>query len=149
MRCVDVRVKGVVQVAVLTGRVGKVCVEGARYFSNERLLSRVRLAADDPLKTGPILRDLDVLNQNPYRTVYVFYEKGQQPGETDVNFVVKDRMPFRLFGGYENTGNIIAGDSRFLANISWGNLFSYIFFYSIPFHFILLNFFVCILLAES
>lgn len=114
---------GVVQVAVLTGRVGKVCVEGARYFSNEKLLSRVRLASNDPVKTGPILRDLDVLNQNPYRTVYVFYEKGGSPGETDVNFVVKDRMPFRLFGGYENTGNIIAGDSRFLANISFGNLF--------------------------
>ena len=52
-----------------------------------------------------------------------FYETGKKIGQTDVILRLNDKTPFRLYGGYENTGNINAGKSRFLAGLNWGNIF--------------------------
>ena len=42
---------------------------------------------------------------------------------TDIILMVKDRVPLRIYTGYENTGNNVGGSSRILAGLNIGNLF--------------------------
>ena len=54
-----------------------------------------------------ISRILDWINENPFRSTQLIYEPGPQVGTTDVTLVTKDRFPLRIYGGHQNTGNIM------------------------------------------
>jgi hemolysin activation/secretion protein len=44
--------------------------------------------------------------------------------KTDVTFHVEEITPYRVYAGYENTGNAVAGESRFFGGVNLGNLFN-------------------------
>lgn len=115
--------EGILQVIIQIGRLGKVHAEGAYYFSNEKLASKIRTQKGEYIQKDRLLSDLNWMNENPFRTSSIVLEKGKEFGETDVTLSTEDRRPLRIFGGYENTGNQIAGSSRFLTGVNLGNLF--------------------------
>jgi len=114
---------GVLQIIVVEGRVGKVRVEGNRWFSGERLAQQVRLRPDEPIDAGRVQEDLDWLNANPFREVSAAYVAGKDYGATDVVLTVNDRLPVRVYAGYENSGNEVTGRDRWLTGFDWGNAF--------------------------
>ncbi|MGD2169556.1 MAG: ShlB/FhaC/HecB family hemolysin secretion/activation protein [Chlamydiota bacterium] len=114
---------GVLKIIINIGRLGKIKASGAKYFSNEKLASELRVKEGEYLQKDVILSDLNWMNQNPFRASDVVLEQGENFGETDLTLSTIDRWPVRFFGGYENTGNQIAGSSRFLTGINLGNLF--------------------------
>ncbi|NGX52158.1 MAG: hypothetical protein KR126chlam5_00453 [Candidatus Anoxychlamydiales bacterium] len=114
---------GDVYVVIQVAKLGKVEVEGARYFSKERIKKQVRLKPNEKISTNKVIQDLEWLNDNPFRNVSAIYQAGDNLNETDVIFNVEDRFPMRVYAGYENSSYTIAGSSRFIAGFNLGNLF--------------------------
>jgi len=114
---------GTVSVLILVGKLGSVHAEGARYFSNEKIASKLRIKPGEIIQSAPINQDLVWINQNLFRSTSLIYEPGNALGETNITLVTKDRVPIRVYGGFENTGNPLTKTPRFLGGINLGNVF--------------------------
>jgi hemolysin activation/secretion protein len=113
---------GVVQIVIIEGRLGKVCVEGSRYFDPAMLHRQVRLWPGGLLHESVLQEELRWLNRNPFRSVDLTLRPGEEFGETDVVFNVDDRRPWRAYVGYEDTGTRSVGLERTIYGINMGNV---------------------------
>lgn len=113
---------GVVQVVVLEGKLGQLRVTGNEHFADELLLSKVRVQPGETFSAAQLRGDVDWLNLNPFRRVDVVFIPGAEPGQTDVELRVDDRVPFRIYAGYENTGTPFTDEDRLVAGFNWGNV---------------------------
>jgi hemolysin activation/secretion protein len=114
---------GVLQVVVLEARVGRVTVSGNRWFSNSEITDGVYVQPGDPIRADALQRNLDFLNENPFRTTELVYRPGEKLGETDLVLQTHDRFPVRFYAGYEDTGDAETGFDRYLAGFNYGDLF--------------------------
>jgi hemolysin activation/secretion protein len=114
---------GVLQVWFLEGKVGNVSVknEGVKWFHDQFIKSQVRLRPAESLDSTALSKDLDWLNNNPFRQVDVVFKPGEKLGTTDVELDVNDRIPFRPYVGYEDSGTRFTGPDRLIAGFNWGN----------------------------
>lgn len=112
---------GTVQILVLEGRVGRVRVEGNRWFSSAVIAGAVRQRAGEAVSGQTVREDLAWLNQNPFRQVDLLFVRGENPGETDLLLRTQDRRPWRFYTGYEDSGNALTGFDRVQAGFNWGN----------------------------
>lgn len=115
---------GVLQMLVIEGRIGEIRVEGNRWFSAERLRGTIRQNPGDVIAGQRMLADVGWLNQNPFRQVDLVFARGANTGETDVILRTNDRRPWRVFTGYEDSGNALTDDSRVIAGVNLGNVFN-------------------------
>jgi hemolysin activation/secretion protein len=113
---------GVVQVVVSSARLGRVLVQGNRWFSDDLLTRPVRAKPGQEITGETLMEDVDWLNQNPFRQVELVYSRGLNPGETDATLRVSDARPERFYAGYEDTGSQATGLGRALAGFNLGNL---------------------------
>jgi len=95
---------GVVQILVVRGKLGKVKVQGNRYFKTENIEKTVRIREGDDIDVGTLTDDVNWLNSNPFRQATPSLAASDTPGKTDVVLEVKDRFPFRPFVSYDNFG---------------------------------------------
>jgi len=116
---------GVVQIVLIEGRVGKISVqnEGRKWFSDESILRSIRLQPGDAVSEKRLLADLDWINRNPFREATPSFRQGEQAGLSDMQLEVRDRIPLRVFGGYEDSGTEATGRDRLLAGFNWGDAF--------------------------
>lgn len=114
---------GVVQVVVTQYRIGKITVEGERYFSPGVVRFPSELRSGQTLDTTSIQADLNRLNQNPFLTVSAVFKPGDQTGVTDLQLVAKDRFPLRVYAGYDNQGYPLLGIQEWFVGANWGNAF--------------------------
>jgi hemolysin activation/secretion protein len=116
---------GVVQIVLVEGRVGKVTVrnDGRQWFTDESILRSIRLEPGDAISEKRLLADIDWINRNPFREVTPSFKQGEQAGLSDMQLDVRDRIPFRVFGGYEDSGTESTGRDRLLAGFNWGDAF--------------------------
>ena len=116
---------GVIQVVLVEGRIGKVSVqnEGRKWFTDESISKSVRLQPGDAISEKRLLADIDWINRNPFREVTPSFRQGEQAGLSDMQLDVRDRIPIRVFGGYEDSGTEATGRDRLLAGINWGDAF--------------------------
>jgi hemolysin activation/secretion protein len=114
---------GVIQVVVTEYRLGKIEVVGAKYF-NANVIRRM-----SPLRSGQILtgtqitENANLLNSNPFLTPDVNFKEGAVPGTTDMEVKVTDRLPVRVYAGYDNQGVRSLGLDEWNVGINWGNAF--------------------------
>ena len=116
--------EGIIQMAVLEGKVGKITVlnEGERHFKDDVFTNAVRLQRGGFILESQLLDDINWLNRNSYfREVDVAFSQGEL-GEVDLQLRVKDRPPVRPYVGYENSGNEILGEHRVLAGVNLGDV---------------------------
>ncbi len=114
---------GVLQLVFVEGRVGKVQVEGNRWFSTSSLRDSVRLRPGDEIGAERLVADVDWINRNPFEQANVVFAPGQEMGRTDVVLQARDRFPLRPYVAYENSGNAITGEDRYEAGFNWGDAF--------------------------
>ncbi len=113
---------GVVQVVVIEGKINEIKAEGNRWTSSKFLVSQIHLRPGEAIDSESLEEDINWLNSNPFRQVDVVFTPGKWSGQTDVVLKTKDRFPARFYMGYEDSGNDLTGDERFLAgfNLSYG-----------------------------
>lgn len=115
---------GAIQFLVMEARVGKVIVEGARWFNPDRLKDAVSLREGDKVDGDQLQEDVRWLNNNPFRQANLAFQPGEEPGTTDVILEVNDRMPLRFFFSYDNYGIDLTGKNRLSTGFNFGNLFN-------------------------
>lgn len=111
---------GVLQLVIIEGRLGNVLVEGNEYTSENYLRSQISVHQGEILSEGALMQDLAWINKNPFRRVDMIYAPGETYGSTDLVLRTEDVRPFSVYAGYENSGNALIGEDRFLAGFNWG-----------------------------
>ena len=114
---------GVVQILVLVGKRGELSTEKNVYFKAKRLEGYIRLERGKLIDGKTLTEDLVWINQNPFRQVDLVYMAGEEFQETDIILSVSDRVPFRVYGGYENSGTSLTGYDRYITGFNWGDAF--------------------------
>ena len=116
---------GVVQFVVIEGRVGKISVKNddKKWFTDESISKSIQLQPGDRISEKKLLADIDWLNRNPFREVSPGFRQGDQAGLSDLQLDVRDRIPVRVFAGYEDSGTEATGRDRLLAGFNWGDAF--------------------------
>ena len=112
---------GTVQIVVTEACVGRVLVEGPQYFNPCVLARQPYTCSGGRIRESVVTEDLNWLNRNPFRSTDVEFRPGQEDGQTDVVFKVKDRRPVRGYMGYEDTGTRETDLERVFVGANWGN----------------------------
>lgn len=114
---------GVVHFVIAEGVLGDVYVNEPRWFSESNIRSTFRVEEGQPLYWNRLRSDLDWINQNPFHQTTLLFEPSSRGDRIDMRLVTEDRFPLRVYGGYENNRNLIAGNSRYFSGAQWGNVF--------------------------
>ncbi len=115
--------KGVLQVIVIEGKLGKVTAEGNKHFKSSRLEDYIRLQEGEAIDSNILVADLAWINRNPFRQVDVIYGPGEIAGTTDIRLLTVDRRPWRVYGGVDNTGYDETDTTRLFVGANWANVF--------------------------
>lgn len=124
---------GVLQIIVIEGKLGKISVEGNKYFKEETLRNYIRIEEGKAINSNILLTDVDWINRNPFRQVDVIYGPGEVAGTTDVRLLTMDRRPWRVYTGVDNTGYDETDNTRLFAGANWGNAFGLDHIFSVQF----------------
>lgn len=114
---------GVVRLLVTEYRVGDISVTGNRHFSTELIRGMADLEPGDTLTLPTVREALHDYNQNPFLTVNAVTSPGSETGLTDVRLEAQDRLPLRVYGGYDNQGARTLGRNEWFVGFNWGNVF--------------------------
>lgn len=114
---------GIVQVVVTEGRVGNIIVRGSNYFDPQMLADQLWLQPGGWINESDLQEEMKWLIRNPFRRVDLELTPGTYPGETDVVFNVQDKLPMRVYAGYEDTGQRTNGLERTFYGVNWYNAF--------------------------
>jgi hemolysin activation/secretion protein len=116
---------GIVRLKVTEGRLDRVRVTGARYFSQRRILARLPGAERDRVPHLPSFQsELNALNrQIADRRITPVLKSGRAPGTVDLELKVEDSPP--VHGSLEVNDRYTADTSRLRvsAGLTYGNLF--------------------------
>jgi hemolysin activation/secretion protein len=115
---------GIVQMVILEGRLGKLKVEGAQWFSSQSIENQIQLKSGEIVSSRKLANDINWINSNPFREVTALLSRGEERGETDVTLRVRDRFPLRVYTGYEDSGTDLTEDQRIFLGFNYGDLFS-------------------------
>ena len=112
---------GVVQLLVVEGALGRMRVEGANWFSEEQYLSAIRLRPGDPIRLSMLNEDIAWINRNPFRQANVFFDPGEAAGGTNLVVRTQERLPLRVYTGYNNNGSETTDRNQLFTGFNWGN----------------------------
>lgn len=114
---------GVLEILVIEGKLGDIHVEGNTYFKSNTIRGYVRLNEGNPIDSDILLTDLTWINRNPFRHVDAIFKPGEANGTTDITLLVKDRRPWRVYTGVDNTGYDKTDFIRLFTGANWGKVF--------------------------
>lgn len=103
---------GTLRVLVLEGRAGEIEVDGTSDRAARAIKRQFRVEKGDRIRLTVLREELKWANKNPFRTVAITFEPGQNVGETDLRLTATDRFPLQVFSGFRNTGTPTTGDER-------------------------------------
>jgi hemolysin activation/secretion protein len=110
--------EGVVEIAVLEGRVGEIVVKGNGYYSTEFIRRHfTRVIEDMAIKHSSLETSLLLLNENPDLKATAILQAGKDPGTTDIIVNVEDKLPLHLGIDYNNFGSEFVSRHRFGAEV--------------------------------
>jgi len=115
---------GVLQLVVFESRLGCVRSLCNQYFSSNRLEGYIRTDSGDRIRGDALVKDLNWINRNPFRTTNLVFTPSTVEGYTDIELVTEDRSPWRIYTGVDNTGIAQSGHNRWFAGFNWGNVFN-------------------------
>lgn len=114
---------GILRILVIEGKLGRVKVEGNKWFSAKLIGGMVKFNEGDAISYEKANRELDWVNRNPFREVSLVYSKGDEYGKTDVILRVRDRFPVRFYTTLDDSGYDQTGLERISTGFNWGNAF--------------------------
>lgn len=110
---------GVVRLRVTEGRLDRIHVSGARYYSNREIRQSVpALRKGEVVRLPELQEQLEAVNRQARdRTVVPVLRAGREPGQVDVDLKVTDKLP--MHGSVEVNDKYTADTSHTRANATW------------------------------
>ena len=117
--------QGVVTLRVIEARIGKVSIEGNRFFDESNIRSSLpALREDVSPNAANISANAQLANENPAKQVDVVLRPNEKEGVVDATVDVIDVRPLKAFLTFDNTGNAQTGDFRLGLGVQHANLFN-------------------------
>ena len=114
---------GMVELAVLEGRIGDVTVSGNRYYSSSFIKGHFAQAMEENVARNESLeRGLLLLNDYPGLKTSATLESGKSAGATDVHVTAEDKRPLHFMLDMNNYGFNTISRYRFGAGVEVGNV---------------------------
>ena len=114
---------GVVELAVLEGRIGDVTVSGNKYYSSSFIKGHFAQAMEENVARNESLeRGLLLLNEYPGLKTSATLESGKSAGATDVHVMAQDKRPLHFMLDMNNYGFNNISRYRFGAGVEVGNV---------------------------
>lgn len=115
--------EGVVEIAVVEGKIGRVLVEGNSHFTSNFILDHMgEIQEPAALKIQELERSLLLLNEYQALRVRAMLRPGDAPGSTDLYLSAEDQMPLTLAFDFDNFGSETVGENRAGATVGFHNL---------------------------
>jgi hemolysin activation/secretion protein len=116
-------VGGVVRLEVVEGKVERVRVTGAKYYSLGEIRARVPSLAPGTVPYFPdVQRELASLSRTEDRQVQPVLRPGKGPGTVEVEIAVKDELPLHGSLDFNNNASPNTTDLRVAAQLRYDNL---------------------------
>ncbi len=116
-------VEGVITYQIIEGNVTSMEVTGNRWFRTGYLQRRLALATGPPLNVNELQERIQLLLQDPrIRRINAELKPGLKPGESVLNVVVEDKIPFRVSVGYDDYQSPAVGANEGFATLEDANL---------------------------
>lgn len=117
--------QGVVTLQVIEARIGKITIEGNRFFDDKNIRASLpALREDVSPRAGDISANAQLANESPSKQVDVVLRPGEKQGVVDAAIDVIDVRPLKAFMTLDNTGNPQTGDYRVGVGVQHTNLFN-------------------------
>ncbi len=114
---------GVVILQILEGHIGSIEYKGQKWFRERVIANALGIQPGDPLIETEFLNDVTWANRNPFRNTQMVLVPSLKQGETNLQFITKDRFPLRVYVGADNTGFKSNDVYRLFAGFNWGDAF--------------------------
>ena len=138
---------GALTMRVIEAKMGRVRIQDAPFFDNDRLYNYWKINPDEILRYDQMSKDLQLMNKNSDRNVSAALHAGKKPGTTDVYLKVNTQFPFHVYATYDREGapstgrdrrgigirhnNFLFVDDIFLAGYTYGQFFSGYYLYHV------------------
>jgi hemolysin activation/secretion protein len=114
---------GVVHLRVVEAEVGRVRVNGSRYFLPSQIVKHApSLAPQTVPNFQAVQRDMLALNQWPDRRVTPVLKPGAEPGTVDIDLNVEDKLPLHGSVELNNRYSLGTTELRLNGSLSYNNL---------------------------
>jgi hemolysin activation/secretion protein len=114
---------GVVELAVLEGRIGDITVSGNKYYSSSFIKGHFAQAMEENVaRNNSLERGLLLLNEYPGLKTSATLEPGKSSGATDVHVTAQDKRPLHFMLDTNNYGFNNISRYRFGAGVEVGNM---------------------------
>jgi hemolysin activation/secretion protein len=116
---------GIVRLQVTEGRIEKVRIAGARYYSERKILAQLPSLTPGSVPKLPQLQQqlTDLANEARDRQITPVLKPGSTPGTVEVDLAVQDRLPVHASVEIDNRYTADTSPLRLVASVSYENLF--------------------------
>ena len=117
--------RGVVILKVMEVRIGKITIEGNRFFEQNNILrSLPGLRPGETPDINTVSRSLKLANDNPAKKTHLQLKDSGEENKTDAILTVQDEKPWKLGINGDNTGTRETGTARMGFLLQHANVFN-------------------------
>ena len=116
---------GILKIAVLEGKIGRIQVVGNCFYSSAFILSYFNRLQGGAIQYDQFLRALLLVNENSDLKVGALFEKGEKVGTADIILRASDHRPVHLFLNENNYGRKLTTHTQFGGRLDNGSNFVY------------------------
>ena len=112
-------------IRIVEGKLGKVVVEGNKYFASNVYASAFKSQQDKVLRFQEIENTLYFVNQKPDRKARAYLMAGEEPTTSDLVLKAEETFPFHMYYEFNNRGTKLTHRSRHLIHVDNNNFLGY------------------------
>ena len=113
---------GVIEIRVAEGKMGKIKIEGNKWFSTVFIEKFFHVKENEILNIKTLSRDILRLNKNPDLEVKAVISQGKEPQTSDIALKVEDKLPWHAGFLEDNHGSRLTGKYRSMFSIRGSNV---------------------------
>ena len=113
--------EGIIEIRVAEGKMGKLKVEGNKWFSTPLIERFFHLKKNEILNVNKLQRDILRLNKISDLEIKTVVSSGEEPETSDITLEVKDKFPWHIGAGFDNQGTRMVGKYRSLFSLRSSN----------------------------
>lgn len=116
---------GIIRLAVRETRLGKIQVEGNKFFDRDNILAGLPdLRLRQPVNLRAVSSEIELVNENPAKNITMELSGGEKEDEIAALVKVKDEKPWKVGFTLDNSGDSKTGPARLGATFQHANLFN-------------------------
>lgn len=113
---------GALRVVVFLGKFREIRVQGNRWFSETLIREKLRVEKGEVIRLSALDRAANWTNSSAFRRVRLHVDPIPNTDEANLIVGVEERLPLRLNASFDNGGNEVIGNQRFIAGATYGNV---------------------------